>query len=56
MRRSSTFAVPGALAAASGAGLILALLGDGWFDALGWIALAAPLLAIAFAVFRRSRR
>jgi hypothetical protein len=44
----STFAVPALLAAATGLGLVAALTGDGWRDALGWIGLVAPLGAIAW--------
>lgn len=49
----STFALPGLLALLSVAGLLLALTGEGWRDALSWAALAAPLLAVAWAAARR---
>ena len=42
------FGVPAALAVASGAGLISALLGDGIWDMLSWFALGAPLAVIAW--------
>ncbi len=32
--------------AASAAGLIAALLGDGWLDAVSWLALGAPVIPI----------
>ena len=40
------FAIPAAIGVASGAGLVLALVDDGWWDVLGWIALGiAPAVA-----------
>ena len=51
MRRSrqslrQVFAVPLLLAVLTGIGLLSALTGDGWRDALSWLTLAVPLLAI----------
>lgn len=50
----STFAVPIALALLSLAGLVLALTGDGWRDALAWAALSVPAIAVGWAAARRS--
>lgn len=52
----STFAVPALLALLSLAGLVIALTGEGWRDILSWAALSAPLLAVIWAVARRSPR
>lgn len=48
------FAAPLAVALLSIAGLASALTGDGWRDALSWAGLAAPVLAVAWAM--RARR
>lgn len=48
------FAVPLAIALLSVAGLVSALTGDGWRDALGWAALAVPVIAVGWAM--RARR
>lgn len=49
------FAAPLFLAVLTIVGLVAALLGDGWFDALSWIGLAVPALAIPWAlVWRRA--
>lgn len=48
------FAVPIVLAALSVIGLVSALLGDEWRDALSWGALSVPILAIGWAY--RARR
>lgn len=48
------FAAPLALALLSVVGLISALTGDGWRDALSWAGLAAPVFAVAWAM--RARR
>lgn len=50
----STFALPALIAAASLAGLIIALTGDGLRDAASWAGLATPLIAIAWAVRARA--
>jgi hypothetical protein len=44
-----TFAVPAAIAAVSGAGLILALLADGIADPLACAAVAVPFGVVAWA-------
>jgi len=43
------FAVPALVAGASGVGLVSALVGDGLWDALSWLALG---LAVALAAWR----
>lgn len=50
----ATWPVPVALATLTLFGLIAALTGDGWRDAASWIALAAPLAALGWAVARRT--
>jgi hypothetical protein len=47
------FAIPIVLALLSTIGLIAALLGDGFWDALSWLALGVPIAAIGFAWSRR---
>ena len=47
------FAVPLLLAILTGIGLLSALTGDGWRDALSWLTLAVPLLVIIAAMGRR---
>lgn len=47
------FAVPIVLGLLSAIGLTAALLGDGLWDALSWLALGVPIAAIAFAWSRR---
>lgn len=49
----STFAVPALIGAASLVGLVAALVGDGWMDALSWLGLGAPVAAVAWAMARR---
>jgi hypothetical protein len=47
-------AVPAAIATASAVGLLSALTGDGWRDAVSWAGLLLPVLAVAWAMrFRR---
>jgi hypothetical protein len=48
------FALPLAIAVLSIVGLISALTGDGWRDALSWVGLAAPVLIVFWAM--RARR
>jgi hypothetical protein len=48
------FAWPSAIFLLGIAGLVSALTGDGWRDSLSWMALAAPVLALAWAM--RARR
>lgn len=49
----STFAIPAVIAAATLAGLIIALTGDGWADAIAAAVLTIPLLAALWAVKAR---
>lgn len=53
--RPNPLAVPTALALASLVGLVAALTGDGWRDALSWAGLGAPLLATGWAMRTRRR-
>ena len=48
------FAVPLLLALVSIVGLVVALTGDGWRDAVSWALLALPILAAGWAM--RARR
>jgi len=49
------FAIPLALAVLSSVALIVALTGDGWRDVASWVGLAAPVLAVGWAMqMRRS--
>ena len=48
------FAVPLLLALVSIVGLVVALTGDGWRDAISWALLALPILAAGWAM--RARR
>ena len=50
----STFAMPAILAVATLVGLVTALTGDGWRDAVGWLGLALPVATVVWAV--RTRR
>jgi hypothetical protein len=50
---SQIFAVPFALGVVSTAGLIVALVGDGVWDALGWLGLGIPLIVTAWCLWRR---
>jgi hypothetical protein len=47
------FGAPIALALLGCAGLLSALIGDGIFDALSWLALAAPIAVIGWYLARR---
>jgi uncharacterized membrane protein len=47
------FAVPLLLALVSIAGLVIALTGDGWRDAVAWAALAIPVFAVGWAMKAR---
>lgn len=56
MRRQSlwvVFAAPIAIALFSTIGLVAALTGDGWRDALSWAALGVPVMAVAWAMTAR---
>ncbi|ABS63680.1 conserved hypothetical protein [Parvibaculum lavamentivorans DS-1] len=49
------FAIPLVLAIFTIVGLVAALLGDGWRDAVSWLALLVPALTIVWAlIWRRS--
>lgn len=49
------FAIPAAIGVVSGAGLILALIDDGWWDVVGWIGIGiAPAIAAGY-LMRPSR-
>lgn len=45
---SRIFAIPAALGVASAFGLVGALVGDGWWDAAGWLGLGIPLAVTAW--------
>lgn len=49
----TVFAGPLALAVLSIVALVAALTGDGWRDALSWAGLAAPVLAVGWAMKTR---
>ena len=49
----STWTLPVLIAVATIIGLVSALTGDGWRDALAWIALAVPLIATGWAIVAR---
>ncbi|MBO9499561.1 MAG: hypothetical protein J7483_08915 [Novosphingobium sp.] len=51
--RRSPYRIPAALALATGAGLLLALLDDGIYDAIAALCLAAPLVPVGWALARR---
>lgn len=46
----ATFAWPLAIFLIGLAGLVVALTGDGWRDAASWLALAAPVAAVCWAM------
>jgi hypothetical protein len=48
-----TLRAPAWLAATSLGGLVLALLGDGWFDVVGGLAAGMPIVAVAWALAAR---
>ncbi len=47
------FAVPLVIAIVSTVGLISALVGDGWWDAVSWVALGLPVLLYVLYIWRR---
>ncbi|WP_404713009.1 hypothetical protein [Sphingomonas sp. MMS24-J13] len=49
----STFLLPTLIALASLIGLVSALTGDGWRDAIAWVALAIPIAAVVWARIAR---
>lgn len=50
---TTIFAAPLLLALLSIVGLVAALTGDGWRDALSWAALAGPVATLLWATARR---
>lgn len=49
----SVFAAPIAIAVFSTIGLVAALTGDGWRDAISWAGLGVPILAVLWAMKAR---
>jgi hypothetical protein len=49
------FAAPMVVGALSIVGLLAALIGDGWLDAVSWLSLTLPILLYLFFVVRRKR-
>ena len=49
------FAAPIVVGLLSVVGLVAALIGDGWWDALSWLALTLPVLLYCFFIARRDR-
>ena len=47
------FAVPLVIAIVSTVGLISALVGDGWWDAVSWVALGLPVLLYLLFIWQR---
>ena len=47
------FCVPLLVAVLSGVGLVSALVGDGWWDAMSWAALGIPALLYFVFIWRR---
>jgi hypothetical protein len=52
----STYAVPTALAVLSGAGLVLALIGDAAWDLASWLMLVVPIAIAGWFSFIPARR
>lgn len=52
---AAIFAWPLAIFVIGIAGLVIALTGDGWRDGAAWAALAAPVLAVGWAMRARRR-
>ena len=50
---SQIFAAPLVIAVVSTVGLISALVGDGWWDAVSWVALGLPVLLYLLFIWRR---
>jgi hypothetical protein len=46
----AVFALPLLIAVLSALGLLSALTGDGWRDMMSWLGLAAPVLAVMWAM------
>jgi hypothetical protein len=51
-QRWFTWRWPLFICVASAAGLVSALLSDGWFDALGWMGLSVPVAVAGFFMMR----
>lgn len=51
-----TFGIPAVIALASVIGLVSALIGDGVFDAISWIALGTVICVLIWAGFLPKRR
>ncbi|WXL26338.1 hypothetical protein WG219_02290 [Ectopseudomonas mendocina] len=51
--RQSTFALPLMISILSAAGLLSALLGEGWWDAVAWLGLGIPAALGVFPLLRR---
>lgn len=51
--RQTTFALPALIALLSAIGLLSALLGDGWWDALAWLGLSLPALLGTWPLLRK---
>ena len=47
------FAAPLVIAIVSTVGLISAMVGDGWWDAVSWVALGLPVLLYLLFIWRR---
>ncbi|WP_342724243.1 hypothetical protein AAFG07_35055 [Bradyrhizobium sp. B097] len=50
---SQIFAAPLVIAIVSTVGLISALVGDGWWDTVSWVALGLPVLLYLLFIWRR---
>jgi membrane protein implicated in regulation of membrane protease activity len=55
-RTGRIFGAPILLAALTVFGLLAALLGEGWWHALAWLALSIPLVSIVWCVLLRGAR
>lgn len=53
MRKRAIFAAPAIIFAVSIIGLVAALTGDGWRNALSWLALTVPVAAVGWAMAAR---
>ncbi len=47
------FAAPAVIGVLGTVGLVSALTGDGWRDAVSWVGLAAPIAAVIWAMLAR---
>lgn len=47
------FAIPSALGLASAIGLVAALVGDGIWDAIGWLGLGIPIVTAVWCLWSR---